>query len=181
MIGLGRMGANLVRRLMREGHRCVVHDVDAEAVEALVAEGATGAHSIEELVAAPRGSPRRVDHGPRRLRGGVVEELAVLLEPGDVIVDGGNSYYRDDLDRAQRLRPSGIHYLDCGTSGGVWGLERGYCLMIGGDSDAVRRLEPIFATIAPGEGVPTRHRDAAPAGPPRTATCTAAPAVRATS
>lgn len=152
MIGLGRMGANLVRRLMRDGHRCVVYDVDASAVEDLVGEGATGAHSLEELVAAlevPRAVWIMVPAGYVQ---DTVDQLAALMQADDVIIDGGNSYYRDDLHRCEQLRESGIHYLDCGTSGGVWGLERGYCLMIGGDTDAVQRLEPVFATIAPGEG-----------------------------
>jgi 6-phosphogluconate dehydrogenase len=152
MIGLGRMGANLVRRLMRDGHRCVVYDVNSDAVDELAGEGATGAYSLEEFVAAlevPRAVWIMVPAGYVQ---GTVDELAGLLEADDVIIDGGNSYYRDDLDRSTQLRAAGIHYLDCGTSGGVWGLERGYCLMIGGDTDAVARLEPIFATIAPGEG-----------------------------
>ncbi len=152
MIGLGRMGANLVRRLMRDGHRCVVYDLDASAVEELAGEGATATHSLEELVESLE-APRAVwVMVPAGFVGDTVEELAGLLETGDVIIDGGNSYYRDDLDRSARLLPEGIHYLDCGTSGGVWGLDRGYCLMIGGDPDAFERLEPIFASIAPGAG-----------------------------
>ncbi len=162
MIGLGRMGANLVRRLMRDGHRCVVYDVNSDAVDELVSEGATGAHNLKDFVAAlevPRAVWIMVPAGYVQE---TVDELAGRLDADDVIIDGGNSYYRDDLDRSRQLRPSGIHYLDCGTSGGVWGLERGYCLMIGGDTDAVNRLEPIFATIAPGEGdvEPTPDRKA---------------------
>lgn len=152
MIGLGRMGANLVRRLMRDGHRCVVYDLDADAVDALAAEGATGAHGLEEFVGALE-VPRAVwIMVPAGFVQATVDQLVGLLDADDVIIDGGNSYYRDDLDRSKQLRPAGIHYLDCGTSGGVWGLERGYCLMIGGDTDAVQRLEPVFATIAPGKG-----------------------------
>ena len=152
MVGLGRMGANLVRRLMRDGHSCVVHDVSPDAVARLEREGANGAASLAELVQA-LDAPRAVwIMVPAAVVGSTVDELAPLLEPGDVIIDGGNSYYRDDVDRAEVLRASGVHYVDCGTSGGVWGLDRGYCLMIGGDSDAVERLDPIFATIAPGEG-----------------------------
>ena len=152
MIGLGRMGANLVRRLMRDGHRCVVYDVNAAAVEALVAEGAVGASNLQEFVdalEAPRAAWIMVPAGYVQ---STIDELAPLLAADDVIIDGGNSYYRDDVDRAAALRASGIHYVDCGTSGGVWGLERGYCLMIGGDDVAVERLDPIWRTIAPGSG-----------------------------
>jgi 6-phosphogluconate dehydrogenase len=161
MIGLGRMGANLVRRLQRDGHSCVVYDVDPDAVAALVAEGATGAATLEEFVAAltpPRAVLIMVPAGYVQ---STVDELAGLLEADDTIIDGGNSYYRDDVDRAAALRPSGIHFVDCGTSGGVWGLDRGYCLMIGGEDAAVDRLRPIWRTIAPGEGTaePTPGRD----------------------
>ena len=152
MIGLGRMGANLVRRLMRDGHRCVVYDVNADAVAALVAEDATGASSLQEFVDAldvPRAAWIMVPAGYVQ---STIDELAPLMSADDVIIDGGNSYYRDDVDRAVALRASGIHYVDCGTSGGVWGLERGYCLMIGGDDPAVERLDPIWRTIAPGSG-----------------------------
>ena len=152
MIGLGRMGANLVRRLMRDGHRCVVYDVSADAVDELVAEGATGAHSLEEFVAhleVPRAVWIMV---PAGYVGETVDSLQPLLDADDVVIDGGNSYYRDDIARSEQLSASGIHYLDVGTSGGVWGLERGYCLMIGGDEAAVQRLDPLFATIAPGAG-----------------------------
>jgi 6-phosphogluconate dehydrogenase len=152
MIGLGRMGANLVRRLMRDGHRCVAYDVNADAVKSLEAEGATGATSLTDFVS-------KLEH-PRNIwimvPAGIVDktlaDLVPLLEPDDVVIDGGNSYYRDDIMRSKALNASGIHYVDVGTSGGVWGLERGYCLMIGGDNEAVSRLDPIFRTIAPGEG-----------------------------
>lgn len=161
MIGLGRMGANIVRRLMRDGHRCVVYDVDDAAVQALVAEGATGATSIADLMSKlerPRAAWMML---PAGITGKILEEIAEHAEADDVIIDGGNSYYRDDIDRAAMLKPQGIHYIDCGTSGGVWGLERGYCLMIGGEDAPVTRLDPIWATIAPGRGTaePTPDRD----------------------
>lgn len=152
MIGLGRMGANLVRRLMRDGHRCVVYDLDREALQELEKEGATAATSLHDFVDKLE-KPRNVW---LMLPAGVVQptldQLAALLDPDDTVVDGGNSYYRDDIARAKQLAPRGIHYVDCGTSGGVWGLERGYCLMIGGEGDAVARLNPVFRTIAPGAG-----------------------------
>lgn len=152
MIGLGRMGANLVRRLMRDGHRCVVYDLDREALQELEKEGATAATSLHDFVDKLE-KPRNVW---LMLPAGVVQptldQLAALLDPDDTVVDGGNSYYRDDIARAKQLAPRAIHYVDCGTSGGVWGLERGYCLMIGGEDDAVARLNPIFRTIAPGAG-----------------------------
>jgi 6-phosphogluconate dehydrogenase len=152
MVGLGRMGANLVRRLMRDGHRCVVYDVNADAVKQLESEGATGASSLEEFVAKldkPRATWLML---PAAIVDQTLDELVPLLEPDDVVIDGGNSYYRDDIARAKRLSAEQIHYVDCGTSGGVWGLDRGYCLMIGGEEDVVERLDPIFKTIAPGEG-----------------------------
>jgi 6-phosphogluconate dehydrogenase len=152
MVGLGRMGANMVRRLMNNGHECVVSDHSPEAVDALVKEGATGSTDLKDLVSklsAPRAVWIMI---PAAVTDSVVNELAELLSPGDTIIDGGNSYFRDDRRRSTALRPKKIHYLDCGTSGGVWGLERGYCLMIGGDKEAVQRLDPIFATLAPGEG-----------------------------
>jgi 6-phosphogluconate dehydrogenase len=152
MIGLGRMGANLVRRLMRDGHRCVAYDVNADAVKALAAEGADGASSLAEFVSKLE-KPRNIwIMVPAGIVDTTLAQLVPLLEADDVIIDGGNSYYRDDITRSKSLKPSGIHYLDVGTSGGVWGLERGYCLMIGGDSAAVERLNPIFLTIAPGMG-----------------------------
>jgi len=152
MIGLGRMGANLVRRLMRDGHRCVVYDVNPDVVKSLESEGATGAESLADFVA-------KLDK-PRNLwimvPAGIVEQtlnqLRPLLEPDDAVIDGGNSYYRDDITRAADLKRDGIHYVDCGTSGGVWGLDRGYCLMIGGEDEVVQRLNPLFLTIAPGKG-----------------------------
>jgi 6-phosphogluconate dehydrogenase len=150
MIGLGRMGANLVRRLQRAGHQCVVYDHNQAAVAQLEGEGAVGASSLEDLVAkleAPRAAWVMV---PAGVAGQVVEELAGLLEPGDTVIDGGNSYYRDDVQRADALKARGLHYLDVGTSGGVYGLERGYCLMIGGEAEVVERLDPLFRALAPG-------------------------------
>ncbi|MEV7612516.1 phosphogluconate dehydrogenase (NAD(+)-dependent, decarboxylating) [Streptomyces sp. NPDC089799] len=152
MVGLGRMGANLVRRLMRDGHHCVVNDVSPDAVHALEREGATGALSLEELVERldrPRAVWLMVPAGVVQ---GTLDRLVGLLDPDDIVIDGGNSYYRDDISRAKSLAERGIHYVDCGTSGGVWGLERGYCLMIGGEPGPVERLGPVFRTIAPGTG-----------------------------
>ena len=149
MIGLGRMGANIVRRLMRDGHTCVVWDVSPESVAGLVQEGATGAATMEEFVAKlekPRAAWVMI---PASLTGKTVEELSNLMEAGDIIIDGGNSNYRDDVNRARALREKGIHYVDIGTSGGVWGLDRGYCLMIGGADEAVAILDPVLKTIAP--------------------------------
>jgi 6-phosphogluconate dehydrogenase len=152
MIGLGRMGANLVRRLMRDGHSCVVFDVNSKAVDELVAEGAIGASSMADLVAKME-RPRNVwIMVPAGLVQQMVDELKELLEDDDTLIDGGNSYYRDDIKHAKELAAKGIHFVDCGTSGGVWGLERGYSLMIGGEDKAVQRLDPIWQTIAPGEG-----------------------------
>jgi len=152
MVGLGRMGANLVRRLMRDGHRCVVYDVNPAAVNVLAGEGATGATSLDDLV-AKLDKPRAVWLMlPAAIVDSTLDALVPLLEPGDAVIDGGNSYYRDDITRAKRLVAQNIHYVDCGTSGGVWGLERGYCLMIGGETEVVSRLDPIFKTIAPGAG-----------------------------
>jgi len=152
MIGLGRMGANLVRRLMRDGHRCVVYDINAEAVKGLESEGAQGSADLAAFVGLldkPRALWLMV---PAGIVQPTLDQLRPLLEPDDIIIDGGNSYYRDDIIRARALKPDGIHYIDCGTSGGVWGLERGFCLMIGGEDEPVARLDPIFATIAPGKG-----------------------------
>ena len=152
MVGLGRMGANLVRRLLRDGHRCVVYDVNPEAVKQLDAQGATATSSLQELVDKLE-PPRAVWLMlPAAIVDSTLDELISLLEPGDTVIDGGNSYYRDDITRAERLVAQDVNYVDCGTSGGVWGLERGYCLMIGGDSEVVTRLDPIFKTIAPGAG-----------------------------
>ncbi len=152
MIGLGRMGANLVRRLMGDGHRCVVYDVNAEVVKELESEGATGSTSLADFVSKlerPRAAWLML---PAAIVDSTLDQLVPLLERDDAVIDGGNSYYRDDIVRAKRLGPSGIHYLDCGTSGGVWGLERGYCLMIGAETEVVDRLDPLFRTIAPGSG-----------------------------
>jgi 6-phosphogluconate dehydrogenase len=151
MVGLGRMGANLVRRLMRDGHSCVVYDVQPDAVRLLAGEGATGAGSPADLAAEldrPRAVWVMVPAG--RITQDTIEGLAEHLEPDDVVIDGGNTYYRDDLARAAALAERGIHHVDVGTSGGVWGLERGYCLMIGGEDAVVDRLRPIFASLAPG-------------------------------
>ena len=152
MIGLGRMGANMVRRLLRGGHECVVHDVSADAVRGLVQEGAVGATSLDDFfsrLATPRVVWLMV---PAGAVDATLETLLPRLAKGDVVVDGGNSYYRDDVDRAKRLAARGLHHVDCGTSGGVWGLERGYCLMIGGETEIVQRLDPLFRTLAPGPG-----------------------------
>jgi len=152
MIGLGRMGANMVRRLMNGGHHCIVYDRSADAVKPLATEGAVGAASLDEFVRtliAPRIVWLMV---PAAGVDSAQSDLETRLERGDIIVDGGNSFYRDDIDRAKRLAQKGIHCVDCGTSGGVWGRERGYCLMIGGETDIVRHLDPIFATLAPGRG-----------------------------
>src|SRR5918996_1406189 len=150
MIGLGRMGANLVRRLERAGHQCVVYDRNQAAAQQLEGEGAVGAASLEDLVAklsAPRAVWVMV---PAGVAGQVVEELAGLMAPDDVVIDGGNSYYRDDVHRAEALMARGLHYLDVGTSGGVSGLKRGFCLMIGGEAEVVARLDPLFRALAPG-------------------------------
>ena len=152
MIGLGRMGANMVRRLMRGGHRCAGFDRSAQAVAGLAAEGATGASSLADLVAKLE-SPRAICIMlPAALVDATIDELVPLLAPGDVLIDGGNSHYQDDIARGKRLAAVGLHYVDMGTSGGVWGLERGYCLMIGGEPAVVARLDPLFKTLAPGTG-----------------------------
>ena len=152
MVGLGRMGANMVRRLMGGGHECVVYDLSEDAVNVLAAEGAVGATSPQEFVAALE-KPRVVWlMVPAAVVDATLATLVPLLAAGDVLVDGGNSDYRDDMARAGRLAADGLHYVDCGTSGGVRGLERGYCLMIGGEPEVVRRLDPLFATLAPGAG-----------------------------
>jgi 6-phosphogluconate dehydrogenase len=152
MIGLGRMGSNMVRRLLRAGHECVVHDRSTRAAAEVAASGATIAASLQDLKDRLR-PPRAVWLMiPAAAVDRVIDDLAGVLEKGDVVIDGGNSYYRDDIDRAERLRAAGIRYVDCGTSGGVWGLERGYCLMIGGEVETVRGLDPIFRALAPGRG-----------------------------
>jgi 6-phosphogluconate dehydrogenase len=160
MIGLGRMGANMVRRLLAAGHRCIAYDVRPDAVVPLAKEGAIGAASLEEFVrklAKPRAIWLMV---PAALVEPTIQSLLPLLEAGDILIDGGNSYYHDDIRRAAQLKTIDIHYVDVGTSGGVWGVERGYCLMIGGEQAVVRHLDPIFATLAPG-------LDAAPRTPGR--------------
>ena len=152
MVGLGRMGANMVLRLLRDGHKATVFDRSQAAIDALAKEGATGSSSLADLVsklAAPRAIWLMV---PAAAVDSTIEELLPLLEKGDTIIDGGNSYYIDDIRRAKHIAPRGIHYIDVGTSGGVWGLERGYCMMIGGETDVVQRLDPIFRSLAPGIG-----------------------------
>ncbi|MCC7240892.1 MAG: NADP-dependent phosphogluconate dehydrogenase, partial [Acidobacteria bacterium] len=152
MVGLGRMGANMVRRLMGGGHACVAYDLSAEAVDAVGREGATGAASLDDFV-------NRLDRPrticlmlPAAVVDRTLDALIPLLHADDIVIDGGNSHYHDDIARAARLEPHGIHYVDMGTSGGVWGLERGYCLMIGGEPAVVAHLEPLFKTLAPGAG-----------------------------
>jgi 6-phosphogluconate dehydrogenase len=152
MVGLGRMGANMVRRLIRDGHDCVVFDMSSKAVADLVAEKATGSSSLEDLVkklAKPRAVWLMV---PAAVVDETIAKVVPSLEPGDILIDGGNSYYIDDIRRAKQLAPKQIHYVDVGTSGGVWGLERGYCMMIGGEDHVVQHLDPIFACLAPGMG-----------------------------
>jgi 6-phosphogluconate dehydrogenase len=157
MIGLGRMGANMVRRLMKAGHECVVYDRSADAVAALAKDGATGASSTSDLVTKLR-APRVIClMVPAGVVDAALAELVPLLSPDDAVIDGGNSHYQDDIARAAHLAAATLHYVDMGTSGGVWGLERGYCLMIGGETAIVRRLDPIFAALAPGnDGTPSK-------------------------
>ena len=171
MMGLGRMGANMVRRLMRGGHECVVYDINAASVEALVAEGAVGATSLEDFVGTLK-PPRCVWLMlPAAITPKIAGQVAALMAEGDIVIDGGNSNYRDAVDQAKRLGERGLSYVDVGTSGGVWGLDRGYCLMIGGPDQAVRHLDPIFATLAPGGGegtaadAPTAQRGYLHCGP----------------
>jgi len=164
MIGLGRMGANMVRRLLRGGHECVVNDRNPEAVKSLVDEGAIGAASLGDFISkmkAPRAIWLMV---PAALVDTIINQLLTVVSAGDVIIDGGNSYYIDDIRRARELKTKGIHYVDVGTSGGVWGLERGYCQMIGGEKDVVAHLDPIFKTLAPGTTVSPTPGRAADAG-----------------
>jgi 6-phosphogluconate dehydrogenase len=152
MIGLGRMGGNMVRRLQRGGHTCVVYDRSREAVDALARDGAAGASSLAQFV-EKLGRPRAIClMVPAAFVDASLAELEPLLEKDDTIIDGGNSHYHDDIARAKRLKERGLNYVDMGTSGGVWGLDRGYCLMIGGETDVVKRLEPVFSTLAPGAG-----------------------------
>ncbi len=153
MIGLGRMGANMVRRLMRGGHQCVVFDLNADSVKQLAKEGALGASSLDDFVkrlGKLRAAWVMVPAGAATEK--TVLALADKMEAGDAIIDGGNSYFKDDVRRAQLLKPKGLHYLDVGTSGGIWGIERGYCMMIGGPKEVVQRLDPLFKTLAPGRG-----------------------------
>jgi 6-phosphogluconate dehydrogenase len=166
MVGLGRMGSNIALRLMRDGHTCVVHDVVPAAIAAAVEEGATGAHSLDELVAAlptPRAVWLMLPAGEVTER--ALTEVARLLDPGDAVIDGGNTHYVDDLSRAAALEPLGIHYVDVGVSGGVFGLDRGFCLMVGADDEVFERLEPVFRSLAPGVDMAarTRGRDGDPA------------------
>lgn len=176
IVGLGRMGANIARRVMRAGHRCVVYDVREDAVRAVAEEGAAPAASLAELVeklSPPRAVWVMLPAG--EVTGEAIDALGELLLADDTIIDGGNSYYRDDVRRAAALAPRGIHFVDCGTSGGVWGLERGYCLMIGGEAEVVSRLRPIFAALAPGCRPRRGHRPVAGRRLMRsTAFCTAA-------
>jgi 6-phosphogluconate dehydrogenase len=166
MIGLGRMGANILRRVMRDGHTGVGFDVSADVVASLEKDGAVGATTLEAFVAALEAPRVAWVMIPAGITDRVVTQLADLMEPGDIIINGGNSNYREDIDRAAALKPKGIHYVDVGTSGGIWGLERGYCLMIGGEDEVVAHLDPLFASIAPGLGeierTPGRAGDPAP-------------------
>lgn len=152
MIGLGRMGANMVRRLLKGGHECVVYDKSSEAVQRLAGEGAIAASSLDDFIDKLQ-EPRAVWlMVPAAFVDGTLDDLTRLIKADDIIIDGGNSYYIDDIRRAEELKPLGIHYVDVGTSGGVWGLERGYCQMIGGETEVVQHLDPIFKTLAPGRG-----------------------------
>ena len=153
MVGLGRMGANMTRRLMRSGHQLVVSDLSPEAVKQLADEGAVGANSLDDLtrkLKPPRAAWVMVPAGGSTEK--TVQELAHCMQPGDIIIDGGNSYFKDDIRRSKQCKEKAIHYVDVGTSGGVWGIDRGYCMMIGGPQEAVQRLDPIFKTLAPGRG-----------------------------
>src|SRR5207248_7202152 len=157
MIGLGRMGGNMVERLMRQGHQCVVYDLSPANVQNYVGKGAAGSASLEEFVkrlSKPRAAWIMVPAGAATEH--TVVALGKLLERGDILIDGGNSYFTDDVRRARELKPKGIHYVDVGTSGGIWGLERGYCLMIGGEENVVKHLDPIFSTLAPGINATSR-------------------------
>lgn len=156
MMGLGRMGANMVRRLLHAGHECVVYDIDPKAVDSISAEGAIGASSVEDML-SKLATPRAVWLMlPAAITAKIARELAAKMDAGDILIDGGNSFYRDAVDLSKELAQQGIKFVDVGTSGGVWGLERGYCLMIGGPKDAVDYLDPIFASLAPGGGDPAQ-------------------------
>ena len=182
MIGLGRMGANMVQRLMHGGHECVVFDTKPANVSKLAKDGAVGAKSLDDFVSKLK--PPRVVWlmVPAAAVDKTLHDLAAHMQQGDIIIDGGNSHYIDDIRRANELKPKGIHYVDAGTSGGVWGSERGYCLMIGGEKNIVQHLDPIFATLAPGLERRPAHRVAIrPAARLSTAICIADPAVPATS
>jgi len=165
MIGLGRMGGNMARRLMKAGHEIVAYDRDAQAVEKLVADGAIAATSVDDA-RAKAGTPAiwwvMLPHG--EITDGMVEQIAAGSAAGDIVIDGGNSFYKDDIRRAKTLAEKGVHYVDVGTSGGVWGLERGYCMMIGGPEQVVRDLDPIFSALAPGMGTIPRTRGRAESG-----------------
>ena len=165
MIGLGRMGANMVKRLLRGGHECIVNDRNPEAIKALEGEGASGAAALDGFIAKLK-PPRAIWlMVPAALVHTIIHQLLAVVDAGDIIIDGGNSYYIDDIRRARELKDKGIHYVDVGTSGGVWGLERGYCQMIGGEKDVVTHLDPIFKTLAPGQdAVPATPGSAAGAG-----------------
>ena len=183
MIGLGRMGANLVRRLMRDGHRCVVYDINADAVKGLEAEGATGSTDLATFVGMleqPRALWLMV---PAGIVQPTLDKLHPLLDAGDIVIDGGNSYYRDDIIRAKVLKADGIHYIDCGTSGGVWGLERGFCLMIGGEDEPVDAAGSDLQDDRAGQGRRRAHARAGPTtpAPPPRGTCTAGRTVPGTS
>jgi 6-phosphogluconate dehydrogenase len=169
MIGLGRMGANMVRRLMRAGHECIAYDANPQSVQTLAQEGAIGVTTLEEMV--KRLTPPRVIWlmVPAAVVDKALGSLTPLLQPGDIVIDGGNSYYHDDIRRAETLRQSGLHYVDVGTSGGVFGLDRGYCLMIGGEDEVVQHLDPIFSSLAPGLGEILRTPGRETAGSPSTA------------
>ncbi len=182
MVGLGRMGANMVRRLIRAGHECVVFDRTPSVVNDMAKEGAVGSSSYPDMMKkmkAPRAIWLMV---PAGVVDQTIAQILPNLEPGDILIDGGNSYYVDDIRRAKELAPKRIHYVDVGTSGGVWGLERGYCMMIGGENDVVKHLDPIFAALAPGRGdVPRTPGVKSWAEPQSRATCIAGRTAPATS
>ncbi len=183
MVGLGRMGAGIVRRLMADGHRCVGYDVSADAVKAVESDGMTGSRSLEEFASKleqPRVAWVMVPAG--EITDNTIAAVAEVFEPGDVIIDGGNTHYLDDLRHAHELKEKGIHHVDCGTSGGVWGITRGFCLMIGGEDEVVERLAPLFASIAPGvDAAPRTPGGAARPTWPSRGISTAAPTAPATS